>query len=290
MQFASFRFAVLLLTIVGTPCVRFLDNDARQAPNYPVAGIVPNIREMNVSINKSSALHSDNFGEEVIDQADPEFDMIAGDDDCINMTDAEAPYKQGFQRNAMGRSIWTEEEKKNAEDAESTVLENIRIQFAHADSNGDGCVNRTEFRVAAEMEGPPPGFEAIKVMRIGAENFTKELEAEDRLEFDTMDRNHDGKVSMSEAYHFAGENMPQADIDEQILKEIFEEADFDGDKFLSFEEFVRAGQGYHGDGNETAEAKPIWPTSLLATVRHEVLLGLIKTKSMHRHALKTKRH
>lgn len=288
-QFPSFYVGVASLLIVGVPCARFLENDAPEAPPvYPVSGIAPTMKDINVSL--SGPAHEDNFNDEVIDQADPEFDMLAGGDDCINLTDAEAPYNAGFQRNAMGRAIWTEKEKKKHEEAESSVLDNVKMQFAHADSDGDGCVNRTEFKAVAEMEGPPPGFEAMKTMQMGIENFTKELEAEDRLEFDTMDRNHDGKVSMSEAYHFAAENMPQAEIDEQILKTMFEKADTNRDKFLTFEEFLAAGRGYQGDGNETVKAKPMWTPSLLAIVRQQVLFGTIKTKISHRPSLRRKLH
>jgi Ca2+-binding EF-hand superfamily protein len=267
-----------------------------------VAGIVPKTKEINVSqAEMTGPAHQDNFEEEVIDQADPEFKMLDTDDDhCINITEAEAPYFEGFQRKAMGRKIWTAEEKKEAKEAEKHVLEDVQMQFAHADANSDGCVNRTEFHAVSEMEPKPPGFEAIKSMEIGFENFTQELVEEDRLEFNTMDRNHDGKVSQSEAYHFAGENMPQADIDEQVLKKVFESADVDGDKFISFEEFVHAGKGFHGDGNETAMAKPMTSMpgmpepmmvmpSLLTMVRQQVLFGTIKTKRRRQEAPKTKR-
>jgi Ca2+-binding EF-hand superfamily protein len=294
MKFSSFSFCVVGLLLAGSSCIRFLDSDAQPgAPTYAVAGIVPKTQQVNVSM--TGPAHEDNFEDEVIDQADPEFKMLdTDDDDCINISEATAPFEENFQRKAMGRHIWTAEEKKEAEDAEKHILEDVRMQFAHADADRDKCINRTEFKAVGEMEGPPPGFEAIKTMQMGFENFTDELMEEDRLEFNTMDRNHDGKVSQSEAYHFAGENMPQADIDEQVLKKVFESADVDGDKFITFEEFVHAGKGFHGDGNETQMVKPmtsmpnpIMP-SLLTMVRQQVLFATVKTKRRRHEAPKTK--
>lgn len=280
MKLSNFYLCMFLISFCGAGGIRFLESGA-EAPVYKVAAIPGIQNPANKSVNLSGPAHLDHFAEEVIDQADPEFDMISGGDDCINLTEAEAPYHEGFQRNAMGRAIWSDAEKKENADAEASVLFNVRLQFSHADTDGDGCLNRTEFKADAEMEGPPPGFQALKIMNMGIENFTKEMEAEDKLEFDAMDRNADGKISKSEAYHFANANMPQADIDEQMLKKIFQESDTNGDNFLDFDEFLRAGQIFQGDGNETIKARPMWKPSLLATFRQQVLLGTIKTKRMH---------
>jgi len=262
---------------------RFLES---KPPVYKVApiSIAPSVSQLN------GTAHKDNFEEEVIDQADPEFDMVSGGDDCINLTDAQIPYEESFQHGAMGKAIWTEEQKKKAQGAEQQIMANLKMLFDFADSNGDGCINRTEFQAAAEMEGPPPGYQRRKTWMVGAANFSEELKEEDRFEFKAMDRNADGKVSQSEAYHYAGENMPQADIDEQVLKDIFEETDINGDKFITFEEFVNAGSEYEGDGKEMQLAEPMWPTSLISTYKKQVLSGAIKTRGLHLERHRIRKH
>lgn len=201
--------------------------------------------------------HTDNFQEEIVDQADPEFDMVSGGDGCIDINDAERPILEQAQDDASNRDLWTDEQKAENEKALADILADIEQQFKHADANGDGCVDKKEFKSVGEMEGPPPGYQKSKYDDMSEEELHEQMEQEERYEFDAMDLNGDGKVSMQEAYTYSNNNMPHADIQQQELQAMFDICDTNKDKFLTYEEFITAGQGYDGDGNEMEKAKPM---------------------------------
>merc|ERR1719424_2485863 len=96
-----------------------------------------------------------------------------------------------------------------------------------------------------------------------------EIEDQVMFEFDSMDRSGDGRVSREEAAYYAKENMPQADISQGALMEMFNASDIDKDGFLNFEEFQNAGANYDGDGNET-QARPMEPEVAQRQALHEV--------------------
>jgi len=72
--------------------------------------------------------------------------------------------------------------------------------------------------------------------------------AQQKMVFDSADRNADGYVSWPEAVRFVGDNMPQADLSFETLQNMFSVADVDNDEFLSEKEFTEAGKKYKGDG------------------------------------------
>merc|ERR1719265_2776004 len=117
---------------------------------------------------------------------------------------------------------------------------------------------------------------------IGEENFTRIMEEENRFEFNAMDTNGDGKVSQQEAYNYAGYDMPQADIDFAEFHGMFKEADTDGDNFLSYKEFVKAGEGYEGDGDEMSEAPPM--TLFINVKKRNFLVARMMKKRMAKRA------
>jgi Ca2+-binding EF-hand superfamily protein len=201
--------------------------------------------------------HKDNFQDEIVDQADPEFDMLSGGDGCVSWDDAYKVLEEQFQEGAPDLASQTEAEKKEMEEVKKTMIADLHLMMKHADKNGDDCVDKAEFEAAEEMEGPPPGFEEKKVKEIGEEALTEEQIKEDHLEFDAMDRSGDGKVSKTEAYGYASENMPQADINDEDLDEMFKAADTDGDGEITFEEFEGAGKEIEGDGKEMQDAVPM---------------------------------
>jgi len=206
--------------------------------------------------------HEDNFQDEVVDQADHEFDMISGGDDCVSWEDLKKSADAQFdeEEDDYEPPSPSAAEKEENEKIKAVMLDNLEMEFGNADSDKDGCVSKAEFKAAGETEGPSPGFEKTKLKDMSEDELTEEMNQEDRLEFDAMDKNNDTKVSESEAYDYASGNMPAADINSEDLDEMFKACDTDGDGFITFEEFQGAGQEIEGDGNEMKHAKS-FPTS-----------------------------
>jgi Ca2+-binding EF-hand superfamily protein len=311
---------------------------------------------------KPKTSNADNFREELVDQADPEFDLASFGDDCISWEDVVA---QGEAQFGDGGQQISNEEREAVEEGKREMEEELRLMFVHSDRNEDGCVDREEFVAVQEMEGPPPGFRetreqsatehcemsmvelgqhideefrawdtnhdkivtldewelgdpqlqmaggGIMAMECGIHIFDflwqsadsdgdgkinltdlnaffaefesdpsafmawlegeldDEIEDQVMFEFDSMDRSGDGRVSREEAAYYAKENMPQADISQGALMEMFNASDIDKDGFLNFEEFQNAGANYDGDGNET-QARPMEPEVAQRQALHEV--------------------
>lgn len=311
---------------------------------------------------KPKTSNADNFREELVDQADPEFDLASFGDDCISWEDVVA---QGEAQFGDGGQQISNEEREAVEEGKREMEEELRLMFVHSDRNEDGCVDREEFVAVQEMEGPPPGFRetreqsatehcemsmvelgqhideefrawdtnhdkivtldewelgdpqlqmaggGIMAMECGIHIFDflwqsadsdgdgkinltdlnaffaefesdpsafmawlegeldDEIEDQVMFEFDSMDRSGDGRVSREEAAYYAKENMPQADISQGALMEMFNASDTDKDGFLNFEEFQNAGANYDGDGNET-QARPMEPEVAQRQALHEV--------------------
>merc|ERR1719253_2254938 len=105
------------------------------------------------------------------------------------------------------------------------------------------------------MEGPPPGYQETMAEEMGEEKFEAQLEEEKKAEFGFMDRSGDGQVSKTEAYNYADDNMPHADISMEKMDKMFAAIDRNKDGFISFDEFTQAGKNYEGDGNEMEKAE-----------------------------------
>lgn len=225
--------------------------------------------------NLSGPAHEDNFQEEIVDQADPEFDMASFGDNCINLTDAEQPVREAWQEGAPARDNLGESEA-DSDTSKEEMLADLKIRFNHADSNHDGCIDETEFKAAGEMEGPPPGYQKEKIDEMGEEEFEQKMKEEEKFEFDAMDRNGDGKISVPEAYHYTDENLPNADMSSQELQHLFKDCDLNRDKFLDFDEFTGCGPNHKGDGNEMEDAEPMALKIFKLNKKH--LLARVKAK------------
>lgn len=334
------------------------------------------MQEVNGSFLRKAAPKVDNFVDEVVDQADPEFDMVSGGDGCMSMEDAMEITMAMFQNDAPANAdvMSGTKLKKQLSAAQNAQLEAMKAFYHKVDRNKDGCVNKAEFKLAGEFEAPlvlqtcdsacrdrmMPVFkkfeaaaQALRTARATAEadhtahsqmseqsesyekDFKeaaekakdlvaeaakagasskakdaaeqaskamgvaktrlqaskdaqadakaaaqKSLDAKDaaklneakmreqfkqfklkakqaaaeaivkqqRMVFDSADRNADNFVSWPEAVHFVGENMPQADLSFDTLKNMFASADVDKDSYLSEPEFTAAGKRYKGDG------------------------------------------
>lgn len=213
--------------------------------------------------------HNDNFQDEVVDQADPEFGMYSGGDNCITFEEAKKPFDEQMDKDARPDQLMTEDQKEATKEWKEEALQDLKMMYDHADKNHDGCLDQAEFKAAGEMEGPPPGFEKESIDKIqeesdgnktadeAAKEFEEQMANQEKLEFDAMDTNGDHKVSQAEAYAYASERLPEADIDSTEMDEMFNDADLNGDKFLTFEEFIGAGKAIEGDGKEMEKAAPM---------------------------------
>jgi len=202
--------------------------------------------------------HSDNFQDELVDQADPEFKMLDADGDgCVTVAETNDVMRQQMQQGAPDVSLMSEKEKKQMKQMMDHMQERSKQMFAFVDKNKDECIDRTEFKAAQEMEGPPPGYQTHMEEEMGEEEFEEQMEEDEKAEFDFMDRSGDGKISKPEIYNYADKNMPHADISKEKVDEMFDSADTDKDGFLTFDEFSDAGKNYEGDGNEMENAEPM---------------------------------
>lgn len=231
------------------------------AEGKPAAKTEPAAKEKEAPPPLKGPAHKDNLQDELVDQADPEFDMVSGGDDCISWEDLKKPLIEQFQHDSPDNEHITEEEKEDIAKIEGQMIDDLSMQFSHADTNRDKCIDKAEFKAAGELEGPPPGFQKTKTKMIGKKEFTEQQLKEDRHEFDAMDRNGDGKVSKPELYHYADQNMDQADIQMEQVEEMFADTDTNKDGFISFKEFEGAGEEIEGDGNEMEKVKPMKPSN-----------------------------
>jgi len=318
----------------------------------------------------------DNFVDEVVDQADPEFDMVSGGDGCMSMEDALEITMSMFQNDAPANAdvMSGTKLKKQLSAAQNAQLEAMKAFYHKVDTNKDGCVNKAEFKLAGEFEAPlvlqkcdgacqgrmkpvldkfaaaakalrtakataeadhtahsqikkhsesyekdfqrtakkakdlvaeaakagasskvkKAAKQASKDMGVAKARFQESKDAQadakaasqkslaaqesaekskakmreqlkqfkskakqaaeeavaqqEQMVFNSADRNGDGFVSWPEAVHFAAENMPQADLSFETLKNMFGAADVDKDAYLSQTEFTTAGKRYKGDG------------------------------------------
>jgi len=202
--------------------------------------------------------HSDNFQDELVDQADPEFKMLDADGDgCVTVEETKVVMRQQFQQGAPDINSMPEQDKKEMEQMMERFEEEAENMFGFVDKNKDQCIDKTEFKAAQEMEGPPPGYQSTMEDEMGEEEFEEYMEEDEKAEFDFMDRSGDGKISKTEAYNYADKNMPHADISKEMLDNMFDATDTNKDGFLTFDEFSDAGKNYDGDGNEMENAEPM---------------------------------
>jgi len=116
--------------------------------------------------------------------------------------------------------------------------------FEYLDVDANRQLNKTEFEHPfVKFDQNPKKLE--KLIEKYYLQFQEEMQA---AEFNMMDTNGDKKISLSEAFDFASNNMPQADINSVELEKIFKASDINQDKFLSFDEYKSAGKSYKGDG------------------------------------------
>merc|ERR1719454_2697706 len=141
----------------------------------------------------------------------------------------------------------TEEQKQEQEPIKNDIIADYKNQWHFMDKNEDGCVDKHEFKAANEMEGPPPEYSG-KEADMSDEEMEQFQKEQAKAEFDNMDSSGDGQISKQEAYAFANEGMPQADIDNTAMDGFFDDSDKDDDGFLSFDEFYGAGEEIEGDG------------------------------------------
>lgn len=225
----------------------------------------------------SSSAHKDNFQDELVDQADPEFDMVSGGDACISWDDAKKPLLEQFQEGAPDVSALTDAEKKEVDAIQKDMLSDVKMQYDHADANKDGCIDKKEFKAVGEMEGPPPGFSKAKMEEddMNSEEFDEAMEEEEKYEFDAMDRSGNEKISKPEAYHYANDNMPQADMSAEDLDEMFDDTDTNKDGDITFDEFSHAGEAVDGDGNEMKKVPPMG-FKIFRSRKHSLLVKVKK--------------
>mmetsp|Transcript_43280 Transcript_43280/g.69210 ORF Transcript_43280/g.69210 Transcript_43280/m.69210 type:complete len:130 (+) Transcript_43280:57-446(+) len=80
----------------------------------------------------SGPAHKDTFQEEILDQADPEFDMASFGDNCINLTDAEQAVKESWQEGAMARKNSGEAAANATNETQEELLADVKMLFEHA--------------------------------------------------------------------------------------------------------------------------------------------------------------
>jgi len=166
---------------------------------------------------------ADNFADEVVDQANVEFGMVDKDKDgCILPHEMTESLRNEVRASKKRNYPW---QVMNITEDHFIFIEESYRRLRKADVNNDGCVNKTEF-----------------------EELHHEL-CDCHYQFLMMDHNADGKISRQEAATFVSDHMSQADLSYAKLRDIFDAADVDGDKFLSEPEFCEAGPRYQGDGD-----------------------------------------
>jgi Ca2+-binding EF-hand superfamily protein len=195
----------------------------------------------------------DGLGDELVDQADPEFRAVAKGDDCISPEDFKdfiaghnpLPPREAFLDDA------------EYEDFLADVKNQMSMMYDYADSKGgqnapDGCVNKEEFDFVNDMEGPPQGEEYTEYAAEDPMNgeYDEKMELEPSKEcgeplvmappdfppFAVCDRNDDKSVSFQELDETA-RNDPNQPPPQFVVDAIKEMADKDKSKSISLDEY-----------------------------------------------------
>jgi len=218
--------------------------------------------------------HSDNFQDELVDQADPQFGMLDADGDgCVTQAEQMKTMNQQFQWGAPDIATMTAKKKKLLQDTIDMVKGKAKQMFEFVDKNKDACIDKAEFKAAQEMEGPPPGYQESMADKMGKEKFEAQVNEEKKAEFGFMDRSGDNQISRTEAYEYADKDMPHADISKEKMDAMFASIDRNQDGFVSFDEFTQAGKNYEGDGNEMEKAEPMVQEDLMARLDQATQAG-----------------
>merc|ERR1712185_611388 len=89
----------------------------------------------------------DNFADEVVDQADPEFKMAdANGDGCISWEEARKPLDEQFDQNDEYHKTLSKSELEKDEEVHQDMLSDLKMIFENADKDDDGCINKEEFK------------------------------------------------------------------------------------------------------------------------------------------------
>lgn len=166
----------------------------------------------------------DNFADEVVDQANVDFDMLDADGDgCISPEEMTKTIKDQVKVAESRDYYWHGPQIKKGR---KTIVKKMTVRVGDADVNKDNCTTKEEFEALHHAIG------------------------DCKTQFKLMDVNQDGKVSRQEAATFVSDNMDHADLSWDKLRNIFKTADVNGDKYLSEPEFCEAGPRYKGDGDD----------------------------------------
>jgi len=125
--------------------------------------------------------------------------------------------------------------------------------FEFLDLDASGNLSQTEFDQAYYKWQADP----VRADQLVQKHYKIFQQQKDLAEFSAMDSNGDRKLSKNEVTKFASESMPQSDISYNKLLQMFDAADTNNDRFLSFEEFVNAGAQVTGDGKATLVNVPV---------------------------------
>lgn len=167
----------------------------------------------------------DNFMDEIVDQANPDFEMWDADKDgCL--TEREMTETLRRQRDVARERdyYWVQ---KNITAAARHLEQQWRAHHHGADANGGGCLNKEELEII------------------------RHAVCDCDTQFLFVDHNADGRISQQEAANYVAEHVKHADLNHVKLRAIWRAADVDRDSFLSLGEFCEAGPRY-GDGNKDA--------------------------------------
>jgi len=191
----------------------------------------------------------DNFHEEIIDQADPEFDRMQHSMQrghrCISKRDAANTLKDQMQTDARHM---TPNARAEYERTEKTLMEDGGRVFDYSDKDKSGCLDKAEFEAMGEWEGSPPGFEKMLRQLISKKDLAKREKRQLKFQFNMYDTNGDHQLSKSEVYNFVSENMPHADLSATKMAKMFADADENSNGFVAWLEFRTAGERIDGDG------------------------------------------
>lgn len=168
---------------------------------------------------------NDTAADELVDQANPNFEKISNGDGCIDekelLTVSMSRVPPGPERDELAPQI---------EEMTAAFFKTM-----DAIDQTDGCISEDEFKKGNSGASPPAGApsEEVKQMR--------------KVQFDAMDQNEDHRISRSEVYDFVA-HLEHASVHQEKVDAIFKAADLNFDKFLSEDEYMNAGAAYKGDG------------------------------------------
>jgi len=181
------------------------------------------LRFVTVTQRNATLGEPDSLGDELVDQANPNFEKISKGDGCISFEEL------------YGISLSRIPEGPDRDELAPKVKELTKPCFEAMDTSHDGCIDELEFKEGGAGASPPP-------------NVPSEVEVEMRkVQFEAMDQNNDHRISRPEAYDFVAD-LEHASVSNTKVDAVFNAADTDFNKFLSEDEFLSAGQKYKGDG------------------------------------------